>query len=532
MTRLNKIFIFSFAIIFLSCCFSCKKAAKEAVEGISEKSIAKKVSKETSEDVIEKIGKKELKVLEWSDLLKVISQKRPMLGEALERLDGTVQKALSKAVNKDYKFFKALTSSNSIIDECEVYSKDAPNLMKDANFMRMFIKSDIVRKEGRQCLWDNLTAKEEKGLIRFYEKNSNKKVADYKDGVINVFNPSILSQELIPNACYTIKNETGKKCTYLVDDLGRIYSVEAKNMSPDEIMSDIINRTGNNDFGREWDNAFKKLKQSSKTGDVDIRCKFNFVNDEELTPNYVHIDAEIRGKKQISSSYKNSAKRVGNSFSAEENATILAKYAPKVNISPEKLQKLLQEMNADDGLANLIHEAPEFNIMRWSNTRNHVNQKLIKRTPKGKYPPNARVYSGNVYYFNPHLNYGLKARLKRGNGFAVLKTKSPLSYDDLVKLDNMYPEGVPFTKEGFPDFSKVAAKGKDGKPIKVNIGRLSGDSKKDVNAAETIFQNMGNTWEDGFTWHHIENTTELLRVPTSIHQLVDHAGAMSMSGLK
>ena len=72
----------------------------------------------------------------------------------------------------------------------------------------------------------------------------------------------------------------------------------------------------------------------------------------------------------------------------------------------------------------------------------------------------------------------------------------------------------------------------DGNPIKIDIGALTGDSKKNINMAETIFQNMGYSWEEGFTWHHIENTTSLLRVPTQIHQLVDHTGGMSMSGLK
>lgn len=82
------------------------------------------------------------------------------------------------------------------------------------------------------------------------------------------------------------------------------------------------------------------------------------------------------------------------------------------------------------------------------------------------------------------------------------------------------------------DFSHVASRGRDGNPIKIDIGALTGDSKKDINMAETIFQNMGYSWEEGFTWHHIENTTSLLRVPTQIHQLVDHTGGMSMSGLK
>ena len=113
-----------------------------------------------------------------------------------------------------------------------------------------------------------------------------------------------------------------------------------------------------------------------------------------------------------------------------------------------------------------------------------------------------------------------------------LRGMSNLSYEDLVRLDKLYPEGVPFTKQGFPDFSSVAAKGRDGKPIKVDIGKLTGDSKKDINKAETIFQSLGNSWKAGFTWHHIENTTSLLRVPTQIHQLVDHTGGMSMSGLK
>lgn len=531
MIRLNKVLLIALASLTL-CISSCKKVAKEVTEDVSEKMIAKQVAKEASEEALEKIGKKELKVIKWPDFVDAISKKMPILGEAIERLDGSVQKIFAKSINKDYKFFKALTSSNSVLDECEAYSKEAPKLMKDANFIRMYVKSDIARKEGRQCIWDNLTAKEENGLIKFYEKSSKKLVADYKDGIVNVADKSILSQELIPNARYTVKTGNGKRYSYSIDDLGRIYSVEAKSMSPNEIVDDIVNRTGKNDFGKEWDNAFKKLKQSSKTDDIDIQCRFTYANDEDLAPAYAKVDAEIKGKKQISSSYKNNAKRIGNTFSAEENAEILSKYASKVSLSPEKQQRLLQEMNADDGLASLIHESPELNIARWSKTRNHVDQNLIKRTPKGKLPANARVYSGNVYYFNPHLNSGLKARLKKGNGLAILKTESPLSYDDLVKLDKLYPDGVPFNKEGFPDFTKVAAKGKDGKPIKVNIGTLSGDSKKDISAAETIFQKMGNAWEGGYTWHHIENTTELLRVPTSIHQLVDHAGAMSMSGLK
>lgn len=341
-----------------------------------------------------------------------------------------------------------------------------------------------------------------------------------------------MSNELIPNSCYTIKKATGKKILYNVDDLGRVYSMEAKNITPDEIVTEIINRTGNNDFGSDWDKSLRSIKQASSNNDVNIKCIFSYADDNELTPKYARVKVDVKGKNKVSTSFENKAKRIGNAFSAEENYAVIKKFSSKLHLSTEKSQRLLSEMNNDNGLATLIHENPEFNITRWTKTRSHVDQKQIVRSPKGKMPQNARVYAGNVYYFNPHLNSGLQARLRRGNGFADLRGMSNLSYDDLVKLDRLYPDGVPFTKQGFPDFSQVAAKGRDGKPIKVNIGALTGDSKKDINQAETIFQNMGYSWEEGFTWHHIENTTSLLRVPTHIHQLIDHTGGMSMSGLK
>lgn len=531
MTHSNRLII-GIGLFSLFSLVACKKVAKDVAENVTEKNIAKEVTKEAAEEYLEKIGKKELKTLKWVDLYSSLTKKMPSLAHSIDNLDVSVKGAFKKIINKDLRFVKALTTSNTIIDECQVYSKEAPCLMKDANFMRMYIKSDIARKEGRNCIIDNLIAKEEKGVVRFYSKETNNLIADYRVGIINVYDKSIMSNELIPNSCYSLKDATGKKCIYNVDDLGRIYSVEAKNMAPNEIVSEIINRTGNNDFGSDWDKSLRSIKQASSNNDVNIKCIFSYTDDNELTPKYARIIADVKGKNKVSSSFENIAKRYGNTFSAEENSAIIKKYSSKLQLSPEKSQRLLSEMNSDNGLATLIHENPEFNIARWTKTRNHVDQKLIVRSPKGKMPLNARVYAGNVYYFNPHLNSGLQARLKKGNGFVDLRGMSNLSYEDLVKLDMLYPDGVPFTKEGFPDFSYVAAKGRDGKPIKVNIGTLTGDSKKDINMAETIFQNMGYSWEKGFTWHHIENTTSLLRVPTRIHQLVDHTGGMSMSGLK
>lgn len=523
-------FILLCLIVFTSFSTSCKKAVKELSEDATEK-VAKSTAKDLSEETIEKLTRKEIRSLNWNDIIKVISKKTPATGEAFERLDKGVQKSLSEAATKDLKFFKALSSSNSVLDECTVYSKEANKLLKDANFIRMYVRSNTTKRLGKKCFLNEFVAKEGKGAVCFYNKTTNKLVAEYHDGIVKTFDESILNSDLIPNACYKIIGKTGKKCSFFIDDLGRVSRVQATNMSPNEIVSGIINRTGNNDFGNEWVKSLKKLKQSSRGEDVNINCKFNYVNEDDVIPKYAHIEASTNGKKQISSTFKNSVKRTGSTFTEEENRAILSKYSTKLGLSSDKVDKLLSEMNADEGLAALIHENPNLNISRWAKTRNHVDQKLIVKSPKGRMPQNARTYAGNVYYFNPHLNSGLMARLKNGNGVINLRGMGHLTYDDLIKLDKLYPDGVPFTKQGFPDFSFVAAKGKDGSPIIVDIGKLSGDSKKDISIAETIFQKQGNKWQGGYTWHHIENTTTLMRVPTNIHQLIDHSGGMSTHNL-
>lgn len=96
-------------------------------------------------------------------------------------------------------------------------------------------------------------------------------------------------------------------------------------------------------------------------------------------------------------------------------------------------------MGQDEELAKLIHSNPELNIRRWFNTRNHVDKSNVARTAKGRMVPNGQVYAGNVYYFDSHLNSGLKARLKK-DGAINLKKFGSLTYDDLLKLIDYTPK--------------------------------------------------------------------------------------------
>ena len=89
-------------------------------------------------------------------------------------------------------------------------------------------------------------------------------------------------------------------------------------------------------------------------------------------------------------------------------------------------------MGLDEELAILIHSNPELNIKRWLNTRNPVDKNSVAKTANGGMVTNGQVYAGNIYYFNPHLNSGLKARLKNG-GNINLKKNGSLTNEDLIK---------------------------------------------------------------------------------------------------
>lgn len=540
-----KLFILLLIISLLFPFSSCKKAGKELAERITKESaekVTKEVATETSEKTLKALSKKELRNLDWKTLLKMIKKENLNLAEALSKIDGGLQKKIGKAITSDYDFYSALISSHSIVDEFIVFTNKAPKAAKDINLFKYFVKArDMERRFGVPNSVSAITIAEDMGVIKLLNKTDGKVVGEYKDGVIILKDflqsngdlldkNSLLKKTLIPNSVYRIKGANGLSFLYHVDDLGRFSKIENKGISAEQLISNVVYVKENLNLGNEWNSLLKKVRQSSRGNDIDATIIFKYA-DEGTTPFAVKADITANNKKIVSQSFENLENVTKKAFSTAENSKILDNIASKVGLSAKKKADLMTEMSQDEGLTILIHSNPEFNVKRWLNTRNHVDQNKLAKTATGRFVPNGRVYAGNTYYFNPHLNSGLNARLKNG-GTINLKKFGTLSYDDLVKLDRLYPDGVPFTKEGFPDFTKVAFKDKNGEVLRINIGQLSGDSKKDINAAETIFQKLGYKWESGYTWHHIENSTELIRVPSAIHQLVDHAGGMTTNAAK
>ncbi|MCM3479293.1 HNH endonuclease, partial [Caldibacillus thermoamylovorans] len=86
-------------------------------------------------------------------------------------------------------------------------------------------------------------------------------------------------------------------------------------------------------------------------------------------------------------------------------------------------------------------------------------------------------------------------------------------------LGKKYPEGIKFSKEGFPDFSPYSK-------AKLEIEGLIGDHYYDFKKANEVL-GLKNT-PAGYTWHHVEDGKTMMLVPSDIHGAVRHTGGASL----
>lgn len=536
-----KTFKFIYIVLIIFCPLimsSCKKSGKEIVEKIATETTektAKGIAKETSEKTLKTLTKKELRSIDWKDLMKLIKKENINLADALSHLDGSFQRKIGKAIQSDYDFYSALISSNRLIDEFSQFTKNAPKATDNIYIFKYFAKCrDLERRFGVYNTLGNIGIKDEMGVIKFFNEADNTVIGEFRDGIFQIKEPfiagknllgqnSILKKTLIPNAVYKIKGTNGMTYLYHVDDLGRFSKIEATGIDANELLSNVVLAKENLNLGADWTKKLRTVRQTSKGNDIDATIILKYA-DDGTTPLAVKTDIKANNKQIISESFENLDYLAKNTFTTAENSSLLKKFASKTGLSTKKMADLLEEMGQDEELAKLIHSNPELNIKRWLNTRNHVDKSKVARTANGRMVPNWE-YANNVYYFNPHLNSKLRAKLK--NGPIKIKKFGSLTYYDFIKLDELYPEGVPFSKEGRPDFSKVAFKDKNGKALCVNIGKLSDNSEKDRIMAQKIYLRMGYPNYGYYTWHHIENSSKLMRVPESIHDLIKHAGGRS-----
>lgn len=95
-------------------------------------------------------------------------------------------------------------------------------------------------------------------------------------------------------------------------------------------------------------------------------------------------------------------------------------------------------------------------------------------------------------------------------------------FDD---LQAKYPDGVPFTADGFPDFSRYSRGD-------ITSSRLTGDYTVDAKIANAAyrseaFPNGLLEVPRGWVWHHVEDARTMQLVPEDIHYAVRHTGGVA-----
>lgn len=535
MNTINKLFALIAACFFLSLgTTSCKKAVKEAGQALSKESLS-----EGAETLIKKSGKKTLrefeekaiKELQFDDFIKLLKKDFPTIHLSFSQFDDLFQKQIVEAIRKHPELLQDILSSKTIIDQFSILTKSVPDFAKNIDFFRFFVKQQKVGG------LNDIFIRQADGYVEFCNKSGNEILAKYRDGVMEllnafdakqrILNNEVLNKELMPNTLYKVRGKMGLSYLIQADELGRVLSAEAKGLNPDEVVLNILRRNNDINLGQEWNATFKKIKEASRGEDVNVKILFHHA-DNNVSPTTVSIDIEAANTK-ISKKYVNLSKSINQHYTSAQNEKLLRTLSQSVNIPQDKFVTLLQLMDADDGFAEFIHKNPKFNIKRWLHTRNHVDQNLLAKASNGRTVINGKVYAGNVFYFNPYLNPKLAHRLQDKNGLASLKKAGILSREQLEELDHLFPNGVPFSKEGFPDFTGVAFKGKDGAPMIIDVAER-GTREADIRKAESIFESMGYKPQEGHTWHHIENSTKLVLVPSNIHQLIDHTGDVALRG--
>ncbi|WP_147358270.1 HNH endonuclease [Roseburia sp. 1XD42-34] len=108
----------------------------------------------------------------------------------------------------------------------------------------------------------------------------------------------------------------------------------------------------------------------------------------------------------------------------------------------------------------------------------------------------------------------------KGNSVRIINKKyAGKTYNLSGDLAKKYPNGVKFTKEGFPDFSPYSK-------VSIKIDGLKGNTSSDFTAAN---KSIGlKATPKGYTWHHVEDGRTLMLVPTDLHQSVRHTGGAAL----
>lgn len=507
---------------------SCQKAAKKVLKEVAEEETetlagkgAKKLAKELGEELGEELTEKDAK-----KLLKKLALEDAHFAKRWDDLPDVYQRSVLKSIERQPSLIALVKSDSRLFDD--YLAKGSKNAIKQPDLFAYFAKS--AQRSQSNYGFSHINALDfvdEGDAVKFVTKGTNPTVlGELKDGLLSIklpdrgedlFRHSLLKDQLIPNTSYKIRTVEGKlKYTIRTDNLGRITQIEGTGLRAHQLNQNILQMKEGIDMqlGRKVDPG----------QDLNVKAVYSYDGASDI-PSSAKLS--VTGGNGFS--YKDVVLNKGTirDLSKVDITGLLKKHG----LPDDKVAKCIEACEKDPNLKELIVRDPR-NIQRWLNTRNKVDKSLVARTANGALVANYS-YSGNRFYFHPALNPNLASKLKSGQGFVNLKkTNAKLSVDELIELDRMFPNGIPFTKAGYPDFSSVAYT-RGGKPVIFDLTKFTNgavDRNADINKAKKLFATQyGYASPEGYTWHHIENSRKIMLVRTDVHALIAHAGGVSTS---
>ncbi len=228
----------------------------------------------------------------------------------------------------------------------------------------------------------------------------------------------------------------------------------------------------------------------------------------------------------------------------------LGKFVGKVAGKVGKAGKLAKKLKgsikkSDDALADWFGRVPCFATNIWRSPIRWMKELIIptafacpplgetsgellesaSKVPKvnGKTVRNY-LFAGKNYSLDVNKNPILKQRIERIKD----PIKRQIRQEKLAQLAKDFPDGVNFSKQGFPDLNPYVIKHK-GMKVEVDIDFLKpgkGGRNADIRAANKKMKKLYRDWDmtDDATWHHVEHSTKLQLVPKDLHIAIGHTG--------
>ena len=456
------VFVFVLLLVPLQ---SCQNVVKKVVKESADKSVklgVEKVAEEAGERTLRELGEKSVREVPWDDVLKALERENPLLGKSLKKLSKTFKKRLAQSIQSDYRVYRAVLSSPSILDDFQEFVKHDSKLCNDSDLFIWFARSEYeAGEQGVESFLRHIAVTNHGGSLTLIDNVSGNEIADIRDGIVTLVSTfesngsriipreSILRQELRPNSVYKIRYGAGTQYLYNVDELGRIYSVKANGVKVDEIPSNIFDIQHSINLGKEGDELLSMLKSVNKE-DSNITVAFSYVDDLPV-PAYVRINNSDNGisrtlfNKTMAKLDNNASEAVSRSFSsigddyailrdatasAEQKACAIRSIDMKYREDP-----LLEQQRYDEIPDDIRQILDRYQRIRYSNSGyNHT-------------PKTGGTWSGERGNSVFHPDQDIRPKDK---GYSNMENKT---WGQILDENNI--DGIRYIN-GEPDFSPIA----------------------------------------------------------------------------